>query len=31
VLLGAAAKEVGGIIYTVDHHHGSEEHQPGWE
>ena len=19
------------MIYTVDHHHGSEEHQPGWE
>ncbi|MEH3131343.1 MAG: class I SAM-dependent methyltransferase [Mycolicibacterium neoaurum] len=31
VLLGAAAKQTGGIIYTVDHHHGSEEHQPGWE
>lgn len=31
VLLGAAAKQTGSIIYTVDHHHGSEEHQPGWE
>ena len=31
VLLGAAAKQTGGIIYTVDHHHGSEEHHPGWE
>ncbi len=31
VLLGAAARQVGGTIYTVDHHHGSEEHQPGWE
>jgi len=31
VLLGAAARETGGLIYTVDHHHGSEEHQPGWE
>ncbi|SCX29235.1 class I SAM-dependent methyltransferase [Mycolicibacterium fluoranthenivorans] len=31
VLLGAAARQVGGVIYTVDHHHGSEEHQPGWE
>ena len=31
VLLGAAAVHTGGVIYTVDHHHGSEEHQPGWE
>jgi predicted O-methyltransferase YrrM len=31
VLLGAAAKQTGGVIYTVDHHHGSEEHQAGWE
>lgn len=31
VLLGAAAQQTGGVIYTVDHHHGSEEHQPGWE
>jgi hypothetical protein len=31
VLLGAAAKQTGGVIYTIDHHHGSEEHQPGWE
>ena len=31
VLLGAAAVQTGGVIYTVDHHHGSEEHQPGWE
>lgn len=31
VLLGAAAAQVGGVIYTIDHHHGSEEHQPGWE
>jgi predicted O-methyltransferase YrrM len=31
VLLGAAARQTGGVIYTVDHHHGSEEHQPGWE
>lgn len=31
VLLGAAAAQVNGIVYTVDHHHGSEEHQPGWE
>ena len=31
VLLGAAAQRTGGVLYTVDHHHGSEEHQPGWE
>nr|WP_090346316.1 class I SAM-dependent methyltransferase [Mycolicibacterium malmesburyense]CRL78904.1 putative O-methyltransferase [Mycolicibacterium malmesburyense] len=31
VILGAAAQQTGGVIYTVDHHHGSEEHQPGWE
>ncbi|WP_082683694.1 MULTISPECIES: class I SAM-dependent methyltransferase [unclassified Mycobacterium] len=31
VLLGAAAQQTGGVLYTVDHHHGSEEHQPGWE
>jgi len=31
VLLGAAARQTGGLLYTVDHHHGSEEHQAGWE
>lgn len=31
VMLGAAAAQSGGLIYTVDHHHGSEEHQAGWE
>jgi predicted O-methyltransferase YrrM len=31
VLLGAAAEACGSVLYTVDHHHGSEEHQPGWE
>jgi len=31
VLLGAAAAQRGSVLYTVDHHHGSEEHQPGWE
>ena len=29
--LGAAAKANNGIAFTVDHHHGSEENQPGWE
>lgn len=31
VLLGAAAARTGSVLFTVDHHHGSEEHQPGWE
>jgi MMP 1-O-methyltransferase len=31
VLLGAAAYARGSVLYTVDHHHGSEEHQAGWE
>ncbi|WP_422743818.1 class I SAM-dependent methyltransferase [Mycobacterium sp. WMMD1722] len=31
LMLGAAAQQTGGVIFTVDHHHGSEEHQPGWE
>ncbi|MEU0542628.1 class I SAM-dependent methyltransferase [Nocardia sp. NPDC005978] len=31
VYLGAAARETGAVVYTVDHHGGSEEHQPGWE
>lgn len=31
VLLGAAAQRCQAVVYTVDHHHGSEEHQPGWE
>jgi predicted O-methyltransferase YrrM len=30
VLLGAAAHARDSVLYTVDHHHGSEEHQPGW-
>jgi predicted O-methyltransferase YrrM len=29
--LGAAAREVGGVVLTVDHHRGSEENQIGWE
>lgn len=29
--LAAAARERGGLVITVDHHRGSEEHQPGWE
>lgn len=31
VYLGAAAAEAGTVLFTVDHHRGSEETQPGWE
>ena len=31
VYLGAAALEVGTVLFTIDHHHGSEENQPGWD
>ena len=31
IYLGAAAKALGATIVTIDHHHGSEEHQPGWK
>lgn len=31
LFLGAAAQQTGSVLYTVDHHHGSEEHQAGWE
>jgi predicted O-methyltransferase YrrM len=31
VYLGAAARAVGGVVFSVDHHHGSEENQAGWE
>ena len=31
VYLGAAARELGGTVFTVDHHRGSEENQAGWE
>src|SRR5436853_928036 len=31
VYLGAAAREAGGVVFTVDHHRGSEENQAGWE
>ena len=31
IYLGAAAREGGTILYTVDHHRGSEENQAGWE
>jgi len=31
MLLGAAAAETDSVLFTIDHHHGSEEHQPGWD
>jgi len=31
IYLGAAAAQVGGTVFTVDHHRGSEENQAGWE
>jgi predicted O-methyltransferase YrrM len=31
IYLAAAAREKGTVVVTVDHHRGSEEHQPGWE
>jgi MMP 1-O-methyltransferase len=31
VLLADAARRVGARLVTVDHHHGSEENQPGWQ
>ena len=31
VYLGAAAEETGAILFSLDHHHGSEENQAGWE
>ncbi|NUT39675.1 MAG: class I SAM-dependent methyltransferase [Thermoactinospora sp.] len=30
IYLGAAAREAGSVVVTVDHHRGSEEIQPGW-
>lgn len=31
VYLGAAARERRTVLYSIDHHRGSEEIQPGWE
>jgi predicted O-methyltransferase YrrM len=30
VYLGAAAEEAGSVLFSLDHHHGSEENQEGW-
>lgn len=31
IYIGAALKDLGAVLFTVDHHRGSEENQPGWE
>ena len=31
VYLGAAAESSSSVLYSLDHHHGSEENQAGWE
>jgi len=31
VFLGAAARDAGTVLFTVDHHRGSEENQAGWD
>lgn len=31
VWLGAAARQMGTVVFAVDHHRGSEENQAGWE
>jgi predicted O-methyltransferase YrrM len=31
VYLGAAAESTGAVLFSLDHHHGSEENQPGWD
>jgi predicted O-methyltransferase YrrM len=31
IYLGTAAREAGTVLFTVDHHRGSEENQAGWE
>jgi hypothetical protein len=31
IYLGAAAREMGTVMYSIDHHRGSEEHQKGEE
>ena len=31
IYLGAAARDAGSVVFTLDHHRGSEENQAGWE
>ncbi len=30
IYIGAALQNLGAVLFTVDHHRGSEENQPGW-
>jgi MMP 1-O-methyltransferase len=31
IYLGAGAEATGAVVFSIDHHHGSEENQAGWE
>ncbi len=31
IYLGSAAEATGAVLFSIDHHRGSEENQPGWE
>ena len=31
VYLGAACEATGSVLFSIDHHHGSEENQVGWD
>lgn len=31
IYLGAAARQCSNVVFSLDHHRGSEENQPGWE
>ena len=31
VYIGTAVRQAGGVLFTIDHHRGSEETQPGWD
>ena len=31
VYIGTAARDAGSVLFTIDHHRGSEEMQPGWK
>jgi MMP 1-O-methyltransferase len=31
IYIGAAAEETDAVLFSLDHHHGSEENQAGWE
>jgi predicted O-methyltransferase YrrM len=31
VYLGAACEKTGSVLFSIDHHHGSEENQAGWD